>query len=237
MLGGMGPAATADFMTKLVNLTDAEQDQDHIPVVVCSIPQTPDRSAAILAKDDAPLPFMLEGLRALERAGADVVAIACNSAHHWHDQFSLASDLQVLHIANAVAARLTAERCERAALLATSGAVASGFYQRRLAGVVREVMTPGANGQQKVDALIRAVKAGRAEAGQGYEIVEEALARGADRIILGCTELPIVFAGAPFEGVCVDSTAALAQTCIQACGAARRGDAKPRERDFCAVRR
>src|SRR5688572_33509583 len=85
VLGGMGPLATVDFLAKLIEETGAERDEDHVPVVVYSVPQIPSRPAAILHGGASPLPAMLEGVRTLERAGATAIAIACNTAHYWHD--------------------------------------------------------------------------------------------------------------------------------------------------------
>ena len=85
VLGGMGPLATVDFLSKLIAETPAERDADHVPVLVYSVPQIPDRPAAILAGGASPLPEMLNGLRTLKAAGAACIAIPCNTAHYWYD--------------------------------------------------------------------------------------------------------------------------------------------------------
>jgi aspartate racemase len=82
ILGGMGPLATVDFMRKVIDLTPATRDQDHIPMVVASIPQVPDRTAAILGDGESPLPVMLDAIRLLNLAAVDAVAIPCNTAHY-----------------------------------------------------------------------------------------------------------------------------------------------------------
>lgn len=88
LLGGMGPAATIDFTTKARAAPPVLRDQDHIPRIVHCVPQIPDRSTAVLARTDAPLPHRLSGVRLLQDAGvhAIAIAIACNTAHHWHGQ-------------------------------------------------------------------------------------------------------------------------------------------------------
>src|SRR5208283_405759 len=100
----MGPAATADFLAKLVRLTPARRDQEHIPIVLYCQPQTPDRGAAILAGGVSPLPHLLQGVRRLTEAGAQVLAIPCNSTHHWFEQLQAACPVPILHIADAAIA-------------------------------------------------------------------------------------------------------------------------------------
>ena len=91
ILGGMGPAATVDFMAKLVMLTPAQHDQEHVPLLVHGVPQIPDRSAAIEAGSDAPFLPMAAGIMQLERAGAEFIAIPCNTAHYWYDRLARAA--------------------------------------------------------------------------------------------------------------------------------------------------
>lgn len=88
VLGGMGPLATIDFMQKVIDATPAERDQDHVPLIVYSVPQIPDRVGAACAGTDEPLPAMLAGIRTLEKAGVEAIAIACNTAHAWYDQLA-----------------------------------------------------------------------------------------------------------------------------------------------------
>ncbi len=85
VLGGMGPLATVDFLAKVIAATPATCDQQHVPMIVHQVPQIPDRSTAILEGNNAPLAPMLAGLERLARAGAEVVAIPCNTAHHWYE--------------------------------------------------------------------------------------------------------------------------------------------------------
>lgn len=226
VLGGMGPAATVDFVSKIVSLTDAERDQEHMPLIVHNVPQIPDRSTAILAGSDAPLASLIDGVRTLERAGADVIAVACNTAHYWHDQMSRSTACRMLHIVDVVKRKLAEAGVRRVALLATSGTVRSAIYQRRLAGVVEDVMIPNDAGQETVDEAIRSVKSGGGHDAAVLAVAGSLLVRGADIIILGCTELPIAFSGSRLEPYCLDVTAALAESCIIAAGGRVRSSAR-----------
>ena len=218
VLGGMGPMATVDFLAKIVSLTAAARDQDHLPIIVHSAPEIPDRSSAILSHSDAPLPCLLRALKVLEQAGAEVIAMPCNTAHYWHQELARSSNRQFLHIVDAVAAKLRDKRCRKVGLLARSGTLASGVYSRRLGDAVDEILTPEPSHQEQIDAVIDDVKAGRRWSSAGIDAVETLRVRGAEYVILGCTELPIAFAGTDIQSHCLDATAALAEACIIACG-------------------
>src|SRR3712207_6717344 len=102
VLGGMGPAATVDFMAKVIAVTPAEVDQDHVPMIVHQVPQIPSRTAAVAQGTHEPLAAMIEGLRVLENAGAEILVIPCNTAHHWYEQLARSTPLEIIHIADAV---------------------------------------------------------------------------------------------------------------------------------------
>jgi len=197
VLGGMGPSATVDFMDKIIQLTPATRDQEHLPVIVANLPHVPDRSSAILGTGPDPLRALLAGIDVLNDADVGVIAIPCNSSHHWYAQIAAHSRAPVIHIAQScVAAIATAseDRPVRVAVLATRGALASGFYQQALRERGIDFLVPdAATGQDHVDACIRAVKAGDVRAGAAaFELALQALAAtGATAVIMGCTELPI----------------------------------------------
>jgi aspartate racemase len=102
VLGGMGPLATVDFLSKVIALTPAECDQEHVPLLVHQVPQIPDRNRAILEGGDTRYAPMLLGLHRLAAAGAEFAVIPCNSAHHWYERLATSQSLKILHIADAV---------------------------------------------------------------------------------------------------------------------------------------
>ena len=101
VLGGMGPLATIDFMHKLLAATPADADQDHVPVIVSSIPQVPDRAAAFRGEGVSPLAAMIASGRRLVRAGAALVLMPCNTAHLWFDEVQGALGVPMLHLVDA----------------------------------------------------------------------------------------------------------------------------------------
>lgn len=218
LLGGMGPEATADVLTKIARAARASRDQDHIPVLVRNIPQIPDRTSALLSGGPSPEAALAEGARALRLAGADFLAIACNTAHHWHDAVSQAAGLPVVHIAEAVAAALEREEGERpVGLLATRGTLKSGFYQRRLGRSQAALLLPDDREQRDmVDPAIMAAKAGYWPLAESAAeaAVKRLVSRGARRVVLACTELPLALASSPRRGLLLDANMALAEMCV-----------------------
>jgi aspartate racemase len=230
VLGGMGPLATADFIVKLIALTPAERDEDHIPIIVSSCPQLPSRVASILERNArSPLPELKERLDFLLAAGARCIVMPCNTAHHWHAELAEAArPIPFLHIADAAAAELGRRKIAGpVGLLATEGTVKSGFYQQRLAArgfgcilpaedVMRTLVLPGI-------ALVKAHRLAEAAA-----LLREAVRRlktesGAGIVILGCTEIPAAFpAGDSWLSThCVDANETLARATVAWALAAR----------------
>ena len=101
VLGGMGPLATIDFMHKVLGATPASSDQDHVPLIVSSIPQVPDRTAAFRGDGASPLAAMVASGQRLADAGAGLVVIPCNTAHLWYAEIQSALDLPMLHLVDA----------------------------------------------------------------------------------------------------------------------------------------
>jgi aspartate racemase len=221
VLGGMGPLATADFLAKLVAETPATRDQDHIPYVAWGVPQIPERPAAILHGGESPLPQMLHGIAMLKQAGADVVAIACNTAHYWYDDLVREGGLPILHIADAVCDQLGERGITSGSigLLGTDGTVKAGFFQQRFAARGLGCLLSSRNDQDRlVLPAIAAVKANdlpRAHA-LAVQAVTNLLAGGARAVVLACTETPVAvdFAASPVNASCIDATRALARACV-----------------------
>lgn len=201
VLGGMGPLATVDFLHKLVLATPAQADQEHVPTVVWNVPQIADRQKAIAGTGPSPLPQLLEGVARLNQAGATLIVMPCNTVHHWIEPLRAASAAPFLHIVDATLEALqrsgegTAPR--RIGLIATKGALQTRLYQGRLEQHGYQVLE---NTLEELDALFTpgcyAVK--RNEFDKGAALLEEAAGalvdRGAERLVLACTEVPLALA-------------------------------------------
>jgi len=221
VLGGMGPLATVDFMRKMLIATPAAVDQEHVPLLVSSIPQVPDRSAAFRGEGESPVESMIDSGRRLVAAGAEVVVIPCNTAHLWFDEVRDALGLPMLHLVDAAIDEVLAglPGAARVGLLATDATLASGLYVNRRHGGGRSVnwLLPTAGEMQDlVTPGIAAVKAGQLDAGaRSLVAATRALGlRGASAVVLGCTEIPLVVDTGSADIPVVDATAALARCTV-----------------------
>jgi aspartate racemase len=213
----MGPLATVDFLAKLVAATEAATDQQHIPVVVRSVPQIPDRSACIMKGGESPLPALRFGLRELARAGATAVAIPCNTAHFWADSLASPDLPPILHIVDAVAEHLARVLPGGGpiGILSTEGTHAARVYENRLDGARWPILSAPADEMAAVGYGIVQVKAGQLDAARQIFLqqLDRLRARGAAAIVLACTEIPTVLPGG--DPTVIDATDALARRCVR----------------------
>lgn len=221
VLGGMGPLATTDFLRKLIEQTPAQSDQEHIPVLVYSLPQIPDRSAAMAGLGPSPAPMMEQGIGTLVGAGAGCIVITCNTAHAWYEEVAPSAGVPVLHIADSVMDWIgrTGAPGRRIGLLATQATVDAGFYQSRFGQRGYDCLAvPEELYQRWVWAGISAVKAGNPQRGGALlsQAGEWLISEGADVLLLACTEIPVALQAvrSPLLGRSIDATRALAQACV-----------------------
>lgn len=219
ILGGMGPLATAHFYELIIRHTAAERDSDHISVIVTGSSDIPDRTDYIMGRSSvSPAPAMIADAKKLEAAGAELIAIPCNTAHYFHDEILSAVDVPLLNIVEE-----TVNHCKRrgfcnVGILATEGTVKIGAYKRALDDVGINCTVPTDDIQKLVTSVIYDyVKAGRDGGDVVFaEITRSMFALGCDALILGCTELPLV---SPSDDVrLVDSLQTLAYAAITKCG-------------------
>jgi aspartate racemase len=219
VLGGMGPAATADFYGKLIRATPATNDQEHVRVVIWADPTVPDRSAALLGGGPDPTPLIEQGARALAAAGAELIAIPCNTAHAFLPRIEESIGVPLVHMIEETARyvlRLTPPT-DQVGLLATTGTVQAGLFQNWLLRFGTNVVLPNATEQEEVMRAIRAIKSGdsgtRVRA-RVVDVVEALAARGAQAVITGCTEIPLVLGRADVQIPIVDPALVLAEAVI-----------------------
>ncbi|MEW6048308.1 MAG: amino acid racemase [Bacillota bacterium] len=223
ILGGMGPEATVDLFARIVRLVPAQRDQDHPRIIIDSNSRIPDRTAAIKGEGESPRPALIETAANLERAGAELIAMPCNSAHFWYAEIAAAVHIPVLNMV-----RLTAEAARRklagsaphgpVLILATTGTISSGLYQRAFDEIGLRTVVPPADAQDKVMEAIYLVKGGKA--GQARPLALEVLAELSrtlklSAVVLGCTELPLILSQGDTEIPLIDSTEVLARATVE----------------------
>lgn len=195
IIGGMGPLATVDIMSKIIHCTAAACDQEHIPLLVYSDTAIPDRTAAILLGGEDPVPELRRAAQTLEKAGAHILVMACNTAHYFYDRICETLSVPLLHMPLETAAHAVRSGIKQAALLATDGTVASGIYDHAFEKAGVKLLKPNAREQALVMDISYGLKAGLENL--PVDTMQEALNRlaqeGAESFILGCTELPLIF--------------------------------------------
>ena len=224
VLGGMGPDATVDFMSKVIAATSAEKDQDHAHMIVDHNPKVPNRQAAILNGGEDPGAALAEMAGRLESAGADFLVIPCNTAYVFRNSVTAVVGIPLLSIIDETIAAIT-ERCPGAkavGVLATDGCLRANVYQEALAKKDIKAVLPAEDELGEVMGLIERIKGGEQSATIASEIVGLANAlveRGAQAVIAGCTEIPLVLNGAMIDVPLISSTDVLAEkTAAIACG-------------------
>jgi aspartate racemase len=212
VMGGMGPAATVDFLDRVRRATPAARDQDHLRLLVDNDPSIPDRNAALAGRGPSPGPALAAMARGLERAGADGLVMVCNSAHAWAAEVRAAASVPLIDMVGETAAEVADGGARRAGLLAADACLGAGLYQAALArrGVEAQTLPPEA--QARFMALLYAIKAG--EVGPDAraamrELAEALVAAGADTLVGACTEVPLVLGADEASRPLVDATAVL----------------------------
>lgn len=222
IIGGMGPMATLDLFNKVLQHTDAHCDAEHIRVYLDCHTGIPDRTKAILCGGESPVPYILESAAKLAQIGAELLLIPCNTSHYFYEEIAQKSPVPVMNMIRETVKAIRNQGVTKVGLLATDGTVQLGVYQRELEKVGIETICPGTDAQAEVMRLIyEGVKGGAPTF--DVSAVEREMQRmreaGAERIVLGCTELPIGFAtyGVVAEDT-IDAAEELAKAAVAAAG-------------------
>lgn len=195
VIGGLGPMATAYFMQLVIEMTQADTDQEHIEMLVYNCPSIPDRTSYILGESDQNPVIPMIGIgKKLVEAGADTIAIPCITAHYFHDEMERAIGVPILHGIAETAAYLKKRGYGRVGIMATDGTVKSGLFTAEFAKTGISCCYPSPEGQAAVMELIyQDVKAGRPVNMEKFRYVAQELRDGgAEVILLGCTELSLI---------------------------------------------
>ena len=233
IMGGMGPAATVDLMSRIISMTDAASDQEHIPMIVDSDTRIPDRTEAILGRGKSPVPEMLASAKRLEAAGAGFIVIACHAAHYFVPEIKDKIGIPVIEMPVETAKLLKMNGVNRAAVLATDGTVQSGLYGAALERFGIQAVYPDEDQQKTVMSLVYDyVKRGDMDPAdypreEITNIIGDLSSQGAEALLLASTELPIAFSIMGLRSSAfIDPTVVLAKSAIRASGAKRRKGTK-----------
>lgn len=220
IIGGMGPEATLDLMRRVLAKTPAHDDQDHIHLIVESNPKIPSRIAHLIEGTGAdPTPELIRIAVNLQRAGAEALAIPCNTAHAYAHSIRRAVSIPLLDMVQLTVDRIAGSgRTARVGLLASTAVLATELYAKAFSAYGIAVVHPAA--QAEVMSLIKAVKRGDTGLQTQAALARIALdlAGQTDVLLIGCSELSVIAAGVtvPF----VDSLDVQAQAIVSFAGSA-----------------
>ncbi len=225
ILGGMGPLATAHFYGRLVALAPAERDQDHPAVVMWADPAVPDRTRALLEQGASPVPALIHGIRWLQQAGADWIAIPCNTAHAFVSELRQATGADIIDMIAVSVLRASQAQASvsRIGVLCTRGTRASQLYERAAEpSGIELIQVDPATQREQVDVAIELVKRHPGDPhalALAAEHITTATRRlreqGAEVVIAACTEVPLVMSGAAALLPMIDSTECLAARALE----------------------
>lgn len=217
VLGGMGPDATALFFHRLVALTPAKCDQNHIPIIVYNNPQIPDRTKAIMNHGENPLPALMDGVSVLQKAGADFICIPCNTVHYYFSSLKDYADIPIINLINCVLETALEETRNLGVigLLATKGTIKSGIYQSVFAEWNMEVITPEERELNELQSAIHRLKNKSRDSSIIRKMAVGLVRKGMQGLILGCTELSLIAADLDVKVPLLDSIEILARKAVR----------------------
>jgi len=221
IFGGMGPEATADLYKQILVITPAEKDQEHIPTIIFSNPKVPDRMESIENGGEFIKPYLRFSVKKLESAGASFIVIPCNTVHYFYDYMQESVDIPIIHMIRETAIEVANNYpgVKTVGLLATTGTIESGLYNRELEAKGFEVITPSDSILDNM--VMKAVYGIKAKTDPRFNedllaIAGQHLAdRGAEVIVLGCTEIPLAYNPDRVDLPVVNATRVLAERAIE----------------------
>ena len=225
VVGGVGPSATVDFLDKIIRNTPATSDQDHIRMIVDHDPTIPDRTAYLLGEGTDPTASILAACKRLETYGADLMAIPCNTAHAFIEPIQRQLSIPIINMLLETAQYIDDHhgKVKTIGLLATNGTLKSRIYHDLIEQTSRGVVVPDAAHQDLLMNAIYGVKAGSTEGNNLDEfrlVLAHIINAGAELVILGCTELPLLSARIDMNDESIpmlDPGEILARKCVKVC--------------------
>lgn len=219
VIGGMGPDASVDFMSRVLRETPASKDQDHVRMVIEHDPRIPSRQLAMRGEGENPGPVIAAMAARLESAGADFLVMPCNLAHAWQRDIEAAVSIPFVSIVEAsVQSALDRSGDDSAVgLMTTPGCFTAGLYQQALADAGRTVITQTHDELAETMSLVEQIKAGdqsRQVAAGLQSLANKLVDRGARVLIAACTEFPLVLSESMFDVAFVSSTDVLARKTV-----------------------
>ncbi|MGD0689246.1 MAG: amino acid racemase [Candidatus Bathyarchaeia archaeon] len=219
ILGGMGPEATIDLFSKIVRSTPVSRDQDHLHLIIDNNPRVPDRQKAILENGPSPARMLIVTAQNLVAAGADFIVMPCNTAHYWIEEIRKAVAVPIVDMIEETAKETVRlyPSLRTVGIMAATGTARSGLYQKQFRNLAIKTVLPTDGDQPTLMQAIYSVKGGDLSKSSTnvIEIGQKLVKMGAEAVIAGCTELPLILKTGDLPVPIIDATQILATRAIQ----------------------
>ena len=218
VLGGMGPTATIDLLQRIIRLTPALDDVDHIRTLVDNNPQVPSRINYLIKRQgENPAPVLVSMAESLESMGADLLVMPCNTAHLYAPEIESAVSIRFLNMVELTVERVATEvQASKVGLLASTAIHQTKLYESIFADRGVATMVPDDALQFQLMKLIMAIKAGDlSESNLLQTIVENMLEEQAECVVIACTELSALVDSLDVPVPVIDASQCLAEVAVQ----------------------
>ncbi|MFJ6324880.1 MULTISPECIES: aspartate/glutamate racemase family protein [unclassified Rhizobium] len=220
IIGGLGPMATVTFMNSILKFTPADSDRDHLHMIVDCNPKVPDINASVLNTGPSAVAGLVEGARRLEGAGADFIVMVCNAAHQYEAELRRSIAIPFVSMIDETMVKISSEfpGFENVGLLATNGCLQSELYQKQLAGRGLKPVLQKADELERLMRVLARIRGGNLGEEQRTDIlalIDALVARGAQTVILGCTEIALVDPASGSAAPLIDPSVTLAEATVE----------------------
>jgi aspartate racemase len=221
IIGGMGPEATVDLQQRVIRATPARDDGDHIRMIVDNNPRIPSRIKALIeGTGESPVPCLQEMARKLAAYGADFLAIPCNTAHTYFEEIQSAVPIPVLHLIELTVEKVLAENpaLKCVGVLASQAVILNDLYARSFRQHGIQTLYPEPEVEERLMEAIKSVKTGHygpKEQGVLRQAADKLAARGAEVLIVACTELSLLTEALTPTVPLVDTAQVLAEAIVR----------------------
>jgi aspartate racemase len=219
IMGGLGPYATLDFFTKLLSATGATTDQDHLHVIIDNNPKVPNRHEAIEGSGPDASPYLVQMASNLEQAGADFIVMTCNTAHAYQKDIENALTVPFVSIIDEVAIELREHYRDLTSVgvMAAEGCLAAHLYQQMLRKCDLHSIIWTDDEISTFMSIVYRIKADERTGDIRTGLIELGnllTKRGAEVIVAGCTEVPLILSPADLDVPLISSTDLLVKRTI-----------------------
>ncbi|HBT18541.1 MAG TPA: aspartate racemase [Clostridiaceae bacterium] len=203
IVGGMGPEASARLYMKIIKATKVKKDQDHFRLIIDSNPKIPDRTKAILGQGESPVPEIIATVKNLERMGVDLACIPCITSHYFYEDILRDTNVEIIHALKELKTYIETQYpgVKKIGILATTGTMSTKIFDTHLSGM--DILYPDIEIQEThvMEAIYgegTGIKSGVTEGLPVEKLIyagEHVIGKGAELVVLGCTEIGLVLQG------------------------------------------